>query len=362
MRLLNSPLVRTLGFACVLASPTLEDLVPPQLTMTPFASVGQSGCGAEREARREREQRVPDVLKALAVQPGSVVADVGAGGGFYTVRLARAVGDTGRVLAVDIDSRVLRDLRGRVEREGLANVEVVEGAADDPRLPEGRLDAALIVNAYHEMTEHQAMLGHLRRALKPGGRLVILEPISSSRRSQPRAAQARSHEIASEIVLQDARDAGFKVASLEEPFSSHLGHGSEWLMVLTPAAADTPPEPEHAHDDVGDTSSPGVRIAMEEFRRLHAAGQAIVLDVRDQGMFEAGHIPGARLAPMHALRDLLPELKASGLRVVTYCSCPAEESSAHAALYLRKNGVSNAHALTGGYEAWAGKSGSVRLP
>ena len=85
-----------------------------------------------------------------------------------------------------------------------------------------------------EMTQHQAMLEGIRRALKPTGRLVILEPISPSRRTSPRRDQTAQHEIASELVLQDARDAGFTLSNLEEPFSRHSGHGVEWLMVLTP--------------------------------------------------------------------------------------------------------------------------------
>jgi ubiquinone/menaquinone biosynthesis C-methylase UbiE len=230
--------LRAFGVACVIAHPAIEDLVPSQLYMTPLALVDDCGC-AERqddaqEAKREREQRVEDVFKALGIRPGAVVADVGAGGGFYAVRLARAVGDAGKVYAVDISSSVVQDLRARVERDGLRNVEVVTGAADDPRLPEAAVDAVLIVNAYHEMTEHQSMLEAIRRALKPMGRLVILEPISPSRRTSPRGTQTAKHEIASELVLQDARDAGFTLASLEESFSRYSRHGVEWLMVLTP--------------------------------------------------------------------------------------------------------------------------------
>ena len=239
MRFINSSLFRAFGVACVIAHPAIEDLVPPQLFMTPFARMADDcGCGGQqdegREAQREREQRIDDVFKALGVTPGAVVADVGAGRGFYTVRLARAVGESGRVYAIDISSSVIRDLRTRVEREGVRNVEVVEGSHDDPRLPEAALDAVLIVNAYHEMTEHKAMLEGIRRALKPTGRLVILEPISPSLRTSPRRDQTAQHEIASELVLQDARDAGFTLSNLEEPFSRHSGHGVEWLMVLTP--------------------------------------------------------------------------------------------------------------------------------
>ena len=239
MKLLHSPLVRAFGVACVIAHPAIEELVPPQLFMTPFAVVPKEcDCAgrqdAAREAKREREQRIDDVFKALGIAPGAVVADVGAGRGFYTVRLARAVGEHGKVYAIDISSSALRDLRTRVEGEGIGNVEVVEGAPDNPRVPVSALDAALIVNAYHEMTEHKAMLESIRRALKPTGRLVILEPISPSRRTSPRRDQTAQHEIASDLVLQDARDAGFTLSSLEEPFSRQEGTEVEWLMVLRP--------------------------------------------------------------------------------------------------------------------------------
>ncbi len=191
-----------------------------------------------REIKREKEQRVSDIFAAMGATPGAVVADIGAGQGFFTVRLADAVGAEGRVLAVDISASVLRSLKARVEREGYKNVDVIEGAAADPRLPEGSLDAALIVNAYHEMAEHQAMLEQIKKALKPGGRLVIVEPISRERRDATREEQARRHEIAPQFVEQDARSAGYEVASLEDPFSSHHGHGSEYMIVLTrPAGA-----------------------------------------------------------------------------------------------------------------------------
>ena len=242
MRIRNLPWLGMLALA-PLVELGLDGPLPYTRFETRVASVVQ-GCGQEREEKRERDQRVPDVFKALGIRPGAIVADIGAGQGFYTTRLAKAVGGDGKVYGVDISDSTLGTLRSRVEREGLGNVEIVKGEIDNPRLPEGSLDAALIVNAYHEMTEHQAMLEHIRRALKPDGRLVILEPISPSRRSEPRASQTSRHEIAPELVMEDARGAGFKVAALEDPFSSHGGHGSEWLMVLTPerTTETSPPE------------------------------------------------------------------------------------------------------------------------
>ena len=210
--------------------------LPLLVWVSGLAAAAGAPQGYERnEQRREQDQRMADIFKAMDVKPGAVVADVGAGRGFYTVRLSRAVGDEGRVFAVDVNARTLRQLRDLVEEDGLANVAVVEGAYDDPRLPGGALDAALIVNAYHEMTEHQAMLAHLRTALKPGGRLVIVEPISASRRTASRAEQTRQHEIAPDLVQEDARAAGFRVLTIEDPFANY--RNSYYMLVLTPDAA-----------------------------------------------------------------------------------------------------------------------------
>ena len=314
-----------------------------------------------RESQREEQQRVTDVFKALGISPGAVVADVGAGQGFYTVRLAKAVGSTGRVYAVDVSDSALRSLRGRVADEGIGNVEVIEGAVDDPKLPKGILDAALIVNAYHEMTEHQKMLAHIRAALKPGGRLVILEPISPSVRERARADQTRQHEIAPAIVQQDAKAAGFSVVELMDPFSDHHGHGgSEYLLVLTPdpTAASAPTAIGSSNTPAAESAQRFPRIAFDEFVALHKTGAVIVLDVRDEASFGNGHIPTALLAPIGGLREMLPALQKASHPIVAYCECPAEESSGRAVEYLRKNGVEGAKALTGGYDAWvwAGKT------
>jgi ubiquinone/menaquinone biosynthesis C-methylase UbiE len=186
----------------------------------------------ERESDRERWQKVPQVLEALNVREGGRVADVGAGSGFFTVRLARAVGPSGRVFAVDVNAGTVRDLKARVQKEELSNVEVIEGAPDDPRLPHGSLDAALIVNAYHEMDRHDEMLQHIYEALRPGGRLVIIEPISDHRQDDTREQQKSSHEIAAGYVEQDLRAAGFEILERHDAFAERPDDDdSEWMIV-----------------------------------------------------------------------------------------------------------------------------------
>jgi ubiquinone/menaquinone biosynthesis C-methylase UbiE len=183
---------------------------------------------------RESWQRVPDIFAALGAKPGAVIADVGAGPGFFTERLGKAVGPGGRVIAVDIDESALRRLESRLRDAGLTNVDTIQGAADDPKLPAASLDGALIVNAYHEMVDHQAMLTRIREALKPTGHLVIVEPISDARRDGARDAQTRQHEIAPGFVQEEARAAGFRVVSIVDPFVQRPSHDTEYMLVLAP--------------------------------------------------------------------------------------------------------------------------------
>lgn len=299
------------------------------MTTTPvFAR--QAGSAAHDDEPREQWQKVAEIFEAMQVKPGAVVADIGAGDGFFTTRLSTAVGPEGRVLAVDIGERPLQRLRARVAEDGLKNVEVIEGAVDDPKLPPGSLDAALIVNAYHEMTEHQAMLAKIKAALKPDGRLVVVEPISDARRTKPRDEQARNHQIAIDFVREDARAAGFAQVLMIEPFTKRpRGHSDEWMLVLTPAAAarSTPPQEETSAAQVFSSKSeawkaPELRISVEEFKKQSAAGNVLVLDVRDPVSFRQGHLPSAVLMTPEELStpEGVAKLKGEKRLIVAYCS------------------------------------------
>ena len=275
------------------------------------------------EQRRDDWQKVDEIFAAMGVRPGAVVADVGAGGGYFTTRLARAVGESGRVYAVDIGADVIRRLRSRVASEGLQNVELIQSTTDDPKLPAGSLDAALIVNAYHEMTEHQAMLTKLKAALKPTGRLVIVEPISPSRRSKTRDQQTKNHEIGMDFVMQDAKEAGFTQLQARDPFTKRVqGHGDEeWLLVLAPAPAETESPGPVQQSENEDWKSPALRITPEEFKRL-SASDVLVLDVRDPDSYRQGHLPGAVLMPLEELAkpETAARFAAEKRRLITYCS------------------------------------------
>jgi SAM-dependent methyltransferase len=192
---------------------------------------------AQDEATRERWQRVPDVFAALGLQSGARIADVGAGGGFFTTRLATAVGTEGRVFAVDVDGAVIARLRERAARERWTNVEIIHSTPTDPKLPAATLDAALIVNAYHEFTHPEAMLRGLTRALKPGGRLVIIDQVPAERRlREQRGVHEGAHELGSWFAAHDLLLAGFRIVRLEDPFiraeDSGGGAASGWWLLV----------------------------------------------------------------------------------------------------------------------------------
>ena len=275
------------------------------------------------EQRREGYQRVGDIFQAMGIAAGARVADVGAGGGFFTTRLATAVGPTGHVFAVDIGDDQLDRLRQRLSEEGHRNVTVIKGTPADPQLPAATLDAALIINAYHEMPEHQAMLEAIRKALKPTGRLVLVEPISDRRRQASRAQQVYEHEIAPEFVLQDARAAGLRIIGLEDPFTTR-GTQFEWMMTLVPSASGgastaTTTSSSASSPSTEEWRNSNLRISIEELIKL-GTSRVTIIDVRDETSFTDGHIPNAVLIPLESVEASVSRLQGLKRPFVTYCS------------------------------------------
>lgn len=127
------------------------------------------------EAERDNHKEAQTVMDLAAIGPGSSVADIGAGEGYYTVRLGERVGAKGRVLAQDIDGEAMKRLGRRVEHERLDNVSIIEGATDDPRLPGNSFDRVMMVHMYHEVTEPYAFLWRTRAALRPNGHVVVVD-------------------------------------------------------------------------------------------------------------------------------------------------------------------------------------------
>lgn len=177
---------------------------------------------------RDQWQRAPDILAAMKIGDGQRVADIAAGGGYLTKFLARAVGKAGRVFAVDVDTQALRTLHALVVRDSLTNVEVVTGAEADPRLP-GSLDGAVILNSYHELTQHQAMLEAIKRALRPGALLVVVDNAAIAGWFTARDDQASHHALDPKYAVQELRAVGFEIVDRQDGFI--VDPYAQWMIV-----------------------------------------------------------------------------------------------------------------------------------
>lgn len=160
--------------------PTADDQAdrPPTAREFPRPDRPVSKAGSNQfstEVQRDSVNEAQKVMDLAAIKAGDTVADIGAGEGYYTVRLAERVGAKGRVLAQDIDRGALQRLGLRVERERLDNVSIKLGASDNPQLPANSFDRIFLVHMYHEVTEPYAFLWHLRPALRGGGKVIVVD-------------------------------------------------------------------------------------------------------------------------------------------------------------------------------------------
>jgi ubiquinone/menaquinone biosynthesis C-methylase UbiE len=178
------------------------------------------------------------LLGAMKIDEGDWGADVGSGEGEYTLPMAKAVGNSGRVFAVDIDEDDLEELNEKIKDRDVDNVTVVSSVYDNPMLPRRSFDALLVRNAYHEFTAHEQMLDHLHAALKPGGRLVMGEYIDDEMVEHDREAQVEDHDLAMRYARKELRQAGFKIVREVDTLRYLDRHDSRfWMMVATRPAA-----------------------------------------------------------------------------------------------------------------------------
>lgn len=192
--------------ALLLATPACAQDTHP-VTKRPIAGVmGMGGADWLTRPERAQEEQPEKALDALAIEPGSVVGDVGAGVGYFTEKLARRVGPNGKVYANDIQPEMLVQLRKNMAKLGIGNVQTVVGAEDDPHLPANTLDLILLVDVYHEFSKPQAMLRHMRESLKPGGRLVLLE----YRKEDPNVPIREEHKMTVKQVRSELEPEGFR--------------------------------------------------------------------------------------------------------------------------------------------------------
>ena len=171
--------------------------------LAPVMGVGAAGWLERPE--RESEEAPSKAIEALDLKEGMVVADIGAGSGYYTSRMSKRVGPTGRVYATDIQPGMIELLDRRVKAEGLSNVTTILGDMEDPRLPPRAIDLAIMVDVYHELQQPQLFLQRLKEAFKPGGRLVLLE----FRKEDPKIPILEVHKMSVAEVKAELEAEGF---------------------------------------------------------------------------------------------------------------------------------------------------------
>lgn len=174
--------------------------------------MGAAGADWLNRPERAAEEHPDQALDALQIKPGMVVADVGAGTGYMTLRLARRVGPSGTVYGEDIQPEMLRMLRQNASAAKLNNIQLVLGTESDPKLPTGKLDLILLVDVYHEFSQPEKMLDHMRTALKPDGRLVLLE----YRKEDPTIPIQPLHKMSVQEVKTELEAEGFKLTDVIE--------------------------------------------------------------------------------------------------------------------------------------------------
>jgi ubiquinone/menaquinone biosynthesis C-methylase UbiE len=182
--------------------------------------------------QRDTWQRANEIIGKLNIKSGSKVADIGSHEGYFTVKLAKVVGTEGKVYAVDVSRDKIEKLKKHLEERKISNVNVIVGEENNPRLPAHALDAVLIVDTYHEMDAHHEILQSIRQALKPGGRLVICEPISEERKTLAREDQERKHELGMNYALEDVKQIGFRILSQEESFVDRVKEKGDKMWVI----------------------------------------------------------------------------------------------------------------------------------
>ena len=157
------------------------------------------------DPKRDAWQKPREILEALALQPDAVVADVGAGTGYFTVRLAQRV-PNGRVYAIDTEPQMVKHLASRARETGLNNVMAVLGTPDDPRIP-ARADVVLFVDVYHHIEKRERYFANIARALKPGGRVAIVDFRMDAPQGPPRNARIEPDQVKAEL-----KTAGYELA------------------------------------------------------------------------------------------------------------------------------------------------------
>ena len=168
--------------------------------------MGPGGIPWLDRPEREDEEQPTKVIDALELKGGEVIADLGAGSGYFTFRLAPKVGEKGKVLAVEIQDEMIAELKKRIEKNKVENVETVKCTDRDPKLPEGGVDIVIMVDVYHEIAFPYEVMTAIRKALKPGGRMVFVE----YRKEDPKVPIKEVHKMSEEQLKKEMAVVGLE--------------------------------------------------------------------------------------------------------------------------------------------------------
>jgi len=189
-----------------------EQSIPPGRTHYMGREIAQTmhwrGATWLMRKTREEEEHASRLMEALHIKEGQTVCDLGCGNGYHTLRLAKRVGPSGKVLAVDIQIEMLKFLEKRLAEQDISNVEKILSTLADPKLPENSCDMILLVDVYHEFSHPELMLAAMRRALKPKGRLVLVE----FRSEDPDVPIKRLHKMSKEQINKELLPNGYRLA------------------------------------------------------------------------------------------------------------------------------------------------------
>jgi tRNA A58 N-methylase Trm61 len=189
--------------------------------------MGVQGADWLNRPEREKEENPEGALDALGIRPGMVVADVGAGTGYMSLRMAKRVRPDGKVYANDLQPEMLRRLRANAAKAGFSNIETVQGEEADPKLPRGQMDLVLLVDVYHEFSKPREMIDKIRESLKPDGRLVLLE----YRKEDPSVPIREEHKMTVAGVRAELEPQGFVLSKVIETLPR------QHILILTKAAS-----------------------------------------------------------------------------------------------------------------------------
>jgi ubiquinone/menaquinone biosynthesis C-methylase UbiE len=172
-------------------------------------------------AGRDERLQIDRVMDILGIRSGKVVADIGAGSGWFTVRAAKRVGAGGQVFAVDINPEAISHIEERARKEQLPNVKTILSKPDDPLLPPNSVDAVLLLKTYHEVARPVELLQNLRPALRAGAKVGVID----------RNGNGENHGIGSNVVVREAQKAGYQLVKKYD----FVKDGMDYFLVLTPA-------------------------------------------------------------------------------------------------------------------------------